>query len=93
MKEADLGDPRGQGLERLGELGTCSAESAAPQVQQTVPDRNLDPLLADDLAFKEVRNTDFCVNLLLFKSCPPTPRHQIKEMNTSRDKSLQGIQR
>ena len=83
MREADLGDRSGQqGLERLGEVGTCSAASAAPQLQQTVPDGNLDPLFADDLAFKEARNTDFCVNLLLFKSCPPTPRHQIKEKNT-----------
>lgn len=44
-----------------------------------LPDRNLDSILAGDLALKEARNTDFCVNLLLFKSCPPMLHQHIKE--------------
>lgn len=66
------------------DLKMGGAEESVQRNQQPLssnsrlPDRNLDPELADDLAFKEARNTDFCINSLLFKSCPPIHHHQIK---------------
>lgn len=55
-----------------------------------VPDGTVGPVLTDDLVFKEARNTDFSVNLLLSRSCP-IPHHQIRPSNKRegpfRDKS------